>query len=144
MVKRRTAEWRRASGDRVRVLIEDPGADWFHDFERYRCSGMEVAVCTGPDDAQEACPHLKGKRCDLWDEADVIVFALARDEPAGRLVLKSGRRDHPGKPIVFDLSTGTESDVDVENRRTDRPTDEEMIDLRVTAIRAAVSAARNP
>jgi len=128
MVSRRTAEWRLGRSDRVRVLIEDPDAQWFHDFERYRCSGVEVAVCTGPDAAAPDCPHLKGRRCELWEAADAVVFALPRDEPTGRLVLKTGRRDHPGKPIVFDLTAEAQPGA-----RT-----EDVIDGRVAAVREAL------
>lgn len=110
MVIRRTALWREGSSERLRVLIEDPNAEWFDEFARYRSAGLEVAVCTGPDAPGQKCPHLAGRGCDLWDEADIVVFALPRDEPAGRMVLKVGRREHPGKPIVYDLIQDAETD----------------------------------
>lgn len=104
MVIRRTAQWREGPRERLRVLIEDPAAEWFDEFVRYRCSGLEAAVCTGPDDAGRTCPHLRGRPCELWAQADVVFFALPRDEPAARMVLKAGRRAYPGKRVVFDLT----------------------------------------
>lgn len=110
MVIRRTAQWREGPKERLRVLIEDPGAEWFDEFVRYRSAGLEVAVCTGPEDpGGQKCPHLRGRQCEMWDEADVVVFALPRDEPAARMVLKAGRRAHPGKRVVFDLTEDADS-----------------------------------
>lgn len=106
MVKRRTAEWQRFSTGRVRALIEDPEAEWSDDFARYRAAGIEVAVCSGPG-RPGSCPHLIGQHCELWDEADIVLFALPRDEPAGRLVLRTGRRHHPAKPVLLE---STEAD----------------------------------
>lgn len=103
---RRTAQWSQGPEERPRVLIEDPEAEWFDEFERYRSAGFEVAVCTGPDVVGGPCPHLHSRSCPLWEEADAVVFALPRDEPAGRMVLKAGRRAHPGKPIVYETEAG--------------------------------------
>ena len=128
MVIRRTAQWREGPRQRLRVLIEDRDAEWFEEFVRYRCAGLEAAVCTGPDNEGRTCPHLRGRACELWDEADVVVFALPRDEPAARMVLKFGRQTHPGKRIVYDLTKGSDPD-----RREDPLT---AADSRISAILA--------
>ncbi|HET6794066.1 MAG TPA: hypothetical protein VFH45_06480 [Acidimicrobiales bacterium] len=50
-------------------------------------------------------------RCELWASADVVVFALPDDDPAGRAVLEAARRQYPGKPIVYDRSIGSAPDA---------------------------------
>ena len=111
MAIRRTAQWRDGPEERVRVLIEDPRAEWFEEFGRYRSAGLEVAACTGPGTRGVDCPHLEGGRCELWASADVVVFALPDDDPAGRAVLEAARRQYPGKPIVYDRSIGSAPDA---------------------------------
>ena len=101
MDQRRTGEWRRPSLRRPRALIEDQQAVWFSDFERFRAAGFEVAVCTGPDAREPVCPHLDGRRCELWEEADVVLCVLPLDDPACRLAFSCGRRDHPVTPVVL-------------------------------------------
>jgi hypothetical protein len=99
MDQRRTAEWRKLDRRRVHLLIEDPQAAWFSQFETYRAAGFEVTVCSGPGGADDACPHLRGERCPLWEEADVVLCSLP-DTEASRTIVERGQADHPATQVI--------------------------------------------
>jgi hypothetical protein len=86
-----------------RVLIEDPsGVAAVSDHSLFREAGFEVAVCSGPD-RSTACPLVTGGRCELAESADVVLFGLDVDDPAGRDVLHAHLRRHAEKPVVVAL-----------------------------------------
>ena len=147
MDQRLTSEWKRGSEHRIRVLIEDPEAAWFDDFTRFRAAGFEAAACTGPvagatgDDAE--CPYAAGRKCALWEDADVVLCALPLDDARCRVALEGGRRHHPETPVVLVRAPRGPADPDL-------TLDTELIegtyalrmpasvDARIQALRAAV------
>jgi len=74
-----------------------------------RRRGYEVQQCLGPIGAR--CPVLSGRRCDMADEADVLVYdAWVTGEPDGARRLIEGLREiHPDVPVVL-TATGMEPD----------------------------------
>jgi len=68
------------------------------DFACFRDAGFDVAVCHGPD-ADHACPATSGGRCDLVEDADVVLNALC-DPDDQRMVVAAVRRADPNVPIV--------------------------------------------
>ena len=66
-----------------------------------RRHGYEVQQCMGPIGA--SCPILSGRRCDLAEEADVLVYdAWVTGEPDGAQRLIEGLREiHPDVPVVL-------------------------------------------
>ena len=66
-----------------------------------RRRGYEVQQCMGPIGAR--CPVLAGRRCEMADEADVLVYdAWVTGEPDGAQRLIEGLRDiHPDVPVVL-------------------------------------------
>lgn len=88
-----SAMW--AEQQRPRVLIEDanPGLA-LSDFNAYRQAGFDVAVCSGPEQAEE-CPLVRGGHCPLAANADVAVFGPDRLFGRGREVLEAFGRRYP-------------------------------------------------
>ena len=84
----------------LRVLIEDPTLV-AGDFTAP--GGIEVAVCAGPHDEQEACPLVTDGQCPLG-ECDVVVTAL--EGPWARSVraawAESGTPYVEASPVVGD------------------------------------------
>jgi len=74
-----------------------------------RRRGYEVQQCMGPIGAR--CPVLAGRRCEMADEADVLVYdAWVTGEPEGAERLIEGLREiHPDVPVVLTAS-GIEPD----------------------------------
>ena len=74
-----------------------------------RRRGYEVQQCMGPIGAR--CPVLAGRRCEMADEADVLVYdAWVTGEPEGAERLIHGLREiHPDVPVVLTAS-GIEPD----------------------------------
>jgi hypothetical protein len=74
-----------------------------------RRRGYEVQQCMGPIGAR--CPVLAGHRCEMADEADVLVYdAWVTGEPEGAERLIEGLREiHPDVPVVLTAS-GIEPD----------------------------------
>jgi hypothetical protein len=62
--------------------------------------GYEVRQCGGP--TANRCPVLAGRRCELADAADVLVYdAFASGDLDGARELVDGLRDlHPNVPVV--------------------------------------------
>lgn len=66
-----------------------------------RRRGYDVRECLGPIGTQ--CPVLAGRRCDLADSADVLVYdAWVTGEPDGARRLIEGLRNlYPAVPVVL-------------------------------------------
>jgi hypothetical protein len=80
---------------RPRVLIEDANpALAASDFAAYADAGFDVAVCSGPEQAEE-CPVLRGADCPLAANADVALFGPDRLFGVGREVLEAFGRRYP-------------------------------------------------
>lgn len=86
-----------------RVLVEDASeVAAVSDQSLFREAGFEVAVCSGPD-RSTACPLVTEGRCELAESADVVLFGLDVDDPAGREVLHAHLRRHADRPVVVAL-----------------------------------------
>ncbi len=74
-----------------------------------RRHGYEVLQCIGPIGAH--CPILSGRRCEMADGADVLVYdAWVTGEPGGAQRLIEGLRAlHPEVPVVL-CASGIEPD----------------------------------
>ena len=87
------------SGRHPRLLIEDGHpALAISDFSLFRDAGFDVAFCSGPGDEPGACPLLRGQRCPLVAEADVVLHGL--DQALG--IAAAIRRQHPELPVVVE------------------------------------------
>lgn len=82
------------------------------DFTCFRDAGFDVAVCHGPD-ADHACPATSGGRCDLVDDADVVLNAL-RDPDDQCIVIAAVRESDPTVPIVVTPPTGFDDQLSEE------------------------------
>ena len=80
----------------VLVLIEsnDPALA-ISDFWRYQCAGLDVALCTGPEEDPSECPLVRGERCKLVEGADVVLSALGNGP-----VLDQLAHTHGVTPVV--------------------------------------------
>jgi hypothetical protein len=90
-------------GRRARLLVEDPSpALHVAEFRRFHDAGFDVALCTGPGAEADGCPLVHGERCQLADEADVVLMgpgmAGCRDE-----VATAHHRHRPDLPIVVQV-----------------------------------------
>jgi hypothetical protein len=75
------------------ILIDvPPGGDG--EFDRTFLERLDhpVSMCHGPA-ADELCPLLGGKGCELFEDAHGIVFALDLDRPQHRDILRRYRED---------------------------------------------------
>ena len=98
-IPRRTWSSPQPSGRHPRLLIEDGHpALAISDFSLFRDAGFDVAFCSGPGDEPGACPLLRGQRCPLVAEADVVLHGL---EPALGIAAAI-RRQHPELPVVVE------------------------------------------
>lgn len=99
----------------TRVLVVNHDVDLADsEVDSLRRRGYDVHQCLGPIGAH--CPILAGRRCDLIEWADVVVYdAFATGEPEGARGLIEGiRAAHPGVPVVLS-ACGMEPDwIDVE------------------------------
>ena len=82
---------------RLVVETDDPSLA-ISDFACFRDAGFDVAVCRGPD-ADVTCPAASGGRCDLVDDADVVLNAM-RDPDDQCIVVAAIREADPTVPIV--------------------------------------------
>jgi len=82
---------------RLVVETDDPTLA-ISDFACFRDAGFDVAVCHGPD-ADDGCPATSGGRCDLVEDADVVMNAL-RDPDDQCIVVAAVRQADPHVPIV--------------------------------------------
>ena len=98
-IPRRTWSSPQPSGRHPRLLIEDGHpALAISDFSLFRDAGFDVAFCSGPGDEPGACPLLRGQRCPLVAEADVVLHGL--DQALG--IAAAIRRQHPELPVVVE------------------------------------------
>ena len=98
-IPRRTWSSPHPSGRHPRLLIEDSHpALAISDFSLFRDAGFDVAFCSGPGDEPGACPLLRGQRCPLVAEADVVLHGL--DPALG--IAAAIRRQHPELPVVVE------------------------------------------
>jgi len=98
-IPRRTWSSPQPSGRHPRLLIEDGHpALAISDFSLFRDAGFDVAFCSGPGDEPGACPLLRGQRCPLVAEADVVLHGL--DPALG--IAAAIRRQHPELPVVVE------------------------------------------
>lgn len=94
----------------TRVLVVHHDIDLAdQEADSLRRHGYDVRQCLGPIGAH--CPILAGRRCDLADEADVLVYdAWVTGEPDGAKRLIEGLREiHPDVPVVL-CAPGIEPD----------------------------------
>jgi DNA-binding NtrC family response regulator len=94
----------------TRVLVVNHDIDLADlEVDSLRRRGYDVLECGGPIGAK--CPILAGRRCDLAEWADVLVYdAWATGEPDGAVDLIGGLRQfHPDVPVVVTAS-GIEPD----------------------------------
>lgn len=94
----------------TRVLVVHHDIDLAdQEADSLRRHGYEVQACMGPIGAH--CPILSGRRCDMADDADVLVYdAWVTGEPDGAQRLIEGLREiHPDVPVVLS-ATGMEPD----------------------------------
>jgi len=85
-----------AGGAGRRVLVER--RSWFDDqrVAALRSAGNDVRQCPGPrPETGRACPLVTSGRCQLAEEADLIVSQLPGDEPDCTAVLAAHRRRWP-------------------------------------------------
>ena len=99
MEQRDFKSWPLASNSRPRLLIEDPDpALRVADFQRFTESGLDVALCSGPDH-DESCRLVEHGDCPLAAAADVIL--MGRDLAGSRKEIAAAlRRHHPEVPVI--------------------------------------------
>jgi hypothetical protein len=99
-------ESRRYQLPRPRVLIENSDYGTAYAAERIlERRGYEVSVCGGPDHLRgRRCPLVAEGRCELVDDADVVVHGLDPDRPDHRAVLAALREERPSVPIVAEMT----------------------------------------
>lgn len=63
--------------------------------------GYEVIECSGP--TRNVCPVLAGRRCDLAEKADVLVYDAwaSGDAEGARALIENIREIHPDTPVVI-------------------------------------------
>jgi L-amino acid N-acyltransferase YncA len=69
---------------RPRVLVEIPGG-WWGPRDAAAKHGFAVLACPGPKAQRRGCPLLRGGRCALVEQADVVVCALRDGEEEDRV-----------------------------------------------------------
>ncbi len=88
---------------RPRVLVEsDSPALAISDFSMYQAAGFDVGFCSGPGCTPEACPLLRGQKCDLLAGADAVLHGLDR----GLGIVAAIRRQRPDIPVVVEARRG--------------------------------------
>ncbi|HEU5004162.1 MAG TPA: hypothetical protein VFW71_15475 [Actinomycetota bacterium] len=87
---------------RPRVLLEMPGVALPATVATVlRDQGYDVTVCGGPADTAFGCPLMKGLRCPMADQADVIIDDLGLTTIEGRAVWQGHEATHPGTPRML-------------------------------------------
>jgi len=79
-----------------RVLVEARGT-WRGE-DPALAAGLDVLICPGPtrSSGPPSCPVLRGERCPLAADADVVVFALDPADELAAAILSAHLRDRPG------------------------------------------------
>ncbi|MEW6470891.1 MAG: hypothetical protein AB1679_01355 [Actinomycetota bacterium] len=60
----------------------------------------EVALCPGPEFIPAGCPLIQGRGCALVERSDILLTGLDSDQPLNRMVARTLRTVHPGKPMI--------------------------------------------
>lgn len=90
---------------RPRVLVEDPHpALQVAEFRFFEDAGFDVAVCSGPEEANP-CPLAEGGECRLAELADVVVMGPGM-APHRAAVAAEMHRRRPDVPIVVQIPRG--------------------------------------
>lgn len=99
MEQRNFKSWPQARHSRPRLLIEDPDpALRVADFHRFTEAGLDVALCSGPDQ-DERCRLVEHGECAMAAAADVIL--MGRDLGERRAEIAAAlHRYHPDLPVV--------------------------------------------
>jgi hypothetical protein len=99
---------RETTGLRVLVECEDPAIQ--DGVERaLRTAGYATAACAGPVSRRSGqCPLVVDGRCGLVEDADVVVQAFDPVRTDLAQVLAAIRNRYPNKPVVIEVSTGTD------------------------------------
>lgn len=110
MEQRDFKSWPQASSNRPRLLIEDPDpALRVADFQRFTEAGLDVALCSGPDQ-EERCRLVELGECPMAAAADVILMGQdlggSREEIAAAL-----HRHHPDVPVIAKVPRQGTDDV---------------------------------
>lgn len=121
---------------RIRVLVENASpALRFADFGRYRDAGLDVRLCSGPEDAGDVCPLLAGERCPYAERADVVLFGFGAPSP----ILRALRDRHPSIPVVVEVPRGEDADLPAGCTALPSPA---SVDEQVRVLVGAVTAER--
>lgn len=116
---------------RPRVVVEVPGARW-HAEGGARAAGFDVLVCPGPTAQWSRCPAVRGTRCPLAAEADVVVTTLAPSSEPGRRLLQAHRDLHGDRPVCLELSSAgpPAAVLEIEHEASDDRTNRVIASLR--------------
>jgi hypothetical protein len=86
---------------RVNVLVEQRDTAVRDVIERrLERAGYRVTTCGGPESQRDGCPLLRGRRCALLDDADVVVNSLHLGAGTHRAILAAQRRARSGGIVV--------------------------------------------
>lgn len=97
------------AGRRPRVLIEDDHpALAISDFSLCEEAGFDIAFCSGPGDAAQDCPLLRGEDCAVLAGADAVLHGL---DP-GLGIAAAIRRQHPGITVVIERPRRADGGLD--------------------------------
>ena len=69
---------------RPRLLVEIPGG-WWGPRDAAARHGFAVMACPGPKAQRRGCPVLRGRRCPLVEQADVVVCSLREGDDEERV-----------------------------------------------------------
>jgi hypothetical protein len=84
-----------------RLLIESPEEGLgIANFDAFRAAGFEVTVCAGPAATPGECPLVRGERCSLAADADIVLLDLDGDPHTRSAVLAALRSTRPELPVV--------------------------------------------
>jgi DNA-binding NtrC family response regulator len=87
----------------TRVLVVHHDIDIAdQEVDSLRRRGYEVQECTGP--TRNVCPVLAGKRCELADRADVLVYDVFASGGDAKDLIGNLRDLHPDVPVVLTAS----------------------------------------
>jgi len=73
---------RRTRGPRPRILVEDDALDLTTlDLSPACAAAFDIVVCTGPREDRDLCPLVTNGTCPATERPDVVVTAMALDNP---------------------------------------------------------------
>lgn len=93
-----------ARHDRPQVLVEEPdAAEAFAYWRLLEDNGYRASWCPGPEAPPgRPCPLVRGGRCRLVEQADVVVSSLGLHHESARRVIQALQRVHPEKPVIVE------------------------------------------